>query len=76
MAEGDSVKIAVMTERLEGHEKVCAERYGQINASFERIHGRLDWIMRGVLGLLIALVGYLLINQAPWFKVAAGAVLP
>ena len=68
MSDDPSLKVAVVTERLEGHERVCAERYGQINLSFERIHSRLDWIMRGVIGLLFAMVAWLLLNGRPWEK--------
>jgi hypothetical protein len=48
------------------HEKVCAERYGDIKDSFSRIHARLDKIMYGLIGLLITMVGWLVINGVPW----------
>lgn len=60
------VKVAVLAARLEGHEKVCAERYGEISKSFDRIHGRLDWIMRGIVGLLAAMLSWVIINGVPW----------
>lgn len=76
MAEQDNaLRAAVLAERLDGHERVCADRYGEISKSFDRVHSRLDWIMRGVIGLLLAVVAYLLVNGAPWFKAAAGAVI-
>jgi hypothetical protein len=60
------VKAAVLEQRLEDHERVCAERYGEISKSFDRIHGRLDWIMRGVIGLLGAMLAWVVINGVPW----------
>jgi len=69
MAEGPEVKIAVVEANLVGHEKICAERYGNIEKSFERVHGRLDWIMYGMIALLLTIVGYLLVNGVPWPKV-------
>lgn len=60
------LKAAVLEERLEGHEKICAERYGEISKSFDRIHGRLDWIMRGVIGLLGAMLAWVIVNGLPW----------
>lgn len=76
MAEQENaLKTAVLAERLEGHERVCADRYGEISKSFDRVHSRLDWIMRGVIGILMAVAAYLLVNGAPWFKAATGAVM-
>ena len=60
------LKAAVLEERMEGHEKICAERYGEISKSFDRIHGRLDWIMRGVIGLLGAMLAWVIVNGLPW----------
>jgi hypothetical protein len=60
------VKVAVLEQRLEDHERVCAERYGEISKSFDRIHGRLDWIMRGVIGLLGAMLAWVVVNGVPW----------
>lgn len=60
------LKAAVLEERLEGHEKICAERYGEISKSFDRIHGRLDWIMRGIIGLLGAMLAWVIVNGLPW----------
>jgi hypothetical protein len=60
------LKVVVLEERLQGHEKVCAERYGEISKSFDRIHGRLDWIMRGIVGLLAAMLSWVVVNGVPW----------
>lgn len=60
------LKAAILEERMEGHEKICAERYGEISKSFDRIHGRLDWIMRGVIGLLGAMLAWVIVNGLPW----------
>lgn len=69
MSDAPEVRIAVAEANLAGHEKVCAERYGNIEKSFERVHGRLDWIMYGMIALLLTIVGYLLVNGVPWPKV-------
>jgi predicted nucleic acid-binding Zn ribbon protein len=66
VSQDPTVKIAVLAQRLEGHEKVCAERYGEISKSFDRIHSRLDWIMRGVVGLLAAMLAWVVVNGVPW----------
>lgn len=67
-----AVKTAVLQERLEGHERVCTERYGQIQGSFGRIHDRLDGINTGVrsvlIGMVIFLIGIIGFFLAPFFK--------
>jgi len=60
------LKAVVLQERLEGHEKICAERYGEITKSFDRVHGRLDWIMRGIISLLAAMLAWVVLNGVPW----------
>ena len=40
----------ITATRLESHEKVCAERYGDIRDSFARVHARLDKIIYGLIG--------------------------
>lgn len=65
-AQTAMVASTVTATRLESHEKVCAERYGDIKTSFDRVHSRLDKIMYGLIGLLITMVGWLLINGVPW----------
>ena len=57
---------AVTEVRLSLHEKICAERYGEIKDAFKTIHNRLDKIMWGMMGILIAMVGWLLVNGVPW----------
>ena len=66
MPEDFYVKAAVLEERLDGHEKICAERYGEISKSFDRVHSRLDWIMRGIVSLLAAMLAWVVINGVPW----------
>lgn len=60
VGEDTSIKAAVLQERLEGHEKVCSERYGEIKASFGRVHDRLDGINTGIRSVLIGMVVFLL----------------
>jgi len=66
VSEEAAVKLAVLEERLDGHEKICAERYGEISKSFDRVHSRLDWIMRGVVGLMAGMLAWLIVNGVPW----------
>ena len=68
--EEHAVKAAVLEARIDGHERVCAERYGEIKDSFGRVHERLDKIFWGVLGLALSVVAWLLVNGRPWEKVA------
>ena len=56
----------VTATRLDVHEKICAERYGDIKDSFSRVHARLDKIIYGLIGLLITMVGWLVVNGVPW----------
>ena len=56
----------VIEVRLSLHEQICAERYGEIKEVFKTIHNRLDKIMWGLMGILIAMVGWLLVNGVPW----------
>lgn len=60
------VAATVTATRLDVHEKICAERYADIKDSFGRIHARLDKIIYGLIGLLITMVGWLVINGVPW----------
>lgn len=60
------IRTAILEERLDGHEKLCAERYGQIVRSFERVHNRLDWILRGMVGVLASMLAWVVINGVPW----------
>lgn len=60
------IRVAILEERLEGHEKLCAERYGQIVKSFDRVHNRLDWIMRVAVGTLAAMLSWVVTNGVPW----------
>jgi hypothetical protein len=58
----------ITATKLESHEKICAERYGDIKESFGRVHDRLDKIVYGLIALLIAMVGWLIVNGVPWPK--------
>lgn len=68
MSDETAVRVAVVEARIDGHEKICADRYGEIKTSFDRVHGRLDWIMRGIIAVLASVVAYMLINGVPWLK--------
>ncbi len=60
------IRVAILEERLEGHERLCAERYGQIAKSFDRIHSRLDWIIRGLVSVLASVLAWIVVNGVPW----------
>ena len=53
--------------RIDDHEDLCAERYGEISGSFMRVHERLDRIMLGVIAVLISALGALLTLVASKF---------
>ena len=40
---------------IKGHEKLCAERYGSLRSD-------LKWILRGIVGLLLAVTAWLAIQ--------------
>jgi hypothetical protein len=70
-----SVQTAVLESRLDGHEKVCTERYGEIKESFVTVHDRLNDIQRGVIGILVGIVvfmisviGTIAYNGLPWVR--------
>ena len=52
--------------RLSSHEEVCAERYADIKELFKIVNKRLDTIVYGMVGILLAMVGWLLANGVPW----------
>lgn len=60
------VTATVTATRLDVHERICAERYGEIKESFARVHARLDKIIYGLIGLLLTMVGWLVVNGVPW----------
>lgn len=70
MADDATTRTAVLESRIDGHEKICAERYGDIKDSFGRVHGRLDTIFWSVVALLLSMIGYMLVTWAPWLDKA------
>jgi hypothetical protein len=59
---------AVTASRLDDHEKICAERYAGIKDNFKDVFKDLNAIKYGLIGLLITMVGYLVVNGVPWPK--------
>jgi len=53
-------KTAVLESRLDGHEDICAKRYGEIAESFTKLQTQLTDINGSIRGALIALVLLLL----------------
>ena len=62
-----AIDHAILKTRLDGHEAICTQRYGEISTSFGRVHDRLDWIMRGIIAVLISAAAFL-ISQLPIFN--------
>jgi len=60
------VDPAVTEARLSVHEQVCAERYADIKEAFKAVNERLDKVVYSIIGLLIAMVAWLLVNGVPW----------
>lgn len=54
----------VARSRIDSHEKVCVERYGEIKDSFSRVHSRVDWIMYTAILTLLASVGSLFMKMS------------
>jgi predicted nucleic acid-binding Zn ribbon protein len=52
----------VALSRIDSHEKVCSERYAEINKSFARVHGRVDWILYFTIAASVSAVGTLLMS--------------
>jgi len=48
-------RVSALEEWVKGHEALCAERYGDLK-------GTVTWLVRGVFGLLIAIVAWLAIQ--------------
>ena len=66
--------------QIDGHEKLCSERWNQARTSMDRVatelsklsdrlerkidtlYGRLWWMVGGVIGSLIAIVGFLAVR--------------
>lgn len=48
-------RVGSLETWVEGHEKLCAERYGDLKSD-------VAWLIRGVFGLLIAVIAWLAIQ--------------
>ena len=57
---------AVTASRLDDHEKICAERYAGIKDDFRSVFKDLNAIKYAVIGLLVAMVAWLIANGVPW----------
>jgi len=56
----------VTASRLDDHEKICAERYAGIKDDFKDVFKDLNSIKHALIGLLLAVVGWLIINGVQW----------
>lgn len=68
-ADSQETRVAVVESRLDNHEKICGERYGEISENFKEVTGKLDRIMWAVLGGLFVILAYVVVNGRPWEKV-------
>lgn len=50
--------VAGAYAKIETHEEICAFRYNTINATLADLKDSMRWIFRGMVGVLIAIVGY------------------
>jgi len=67
-------KVAVVESRLDGHEDICAKRYGEIASAFGELKGKLGTIETRMTGALIALVMLLAsaLGVVVWAKMNGG----
>jgi hypothetical protein len=67
-------KTAVLESRLDGHEDICAKRYGEIASAFGELKGKLGTIETRITGALIALVMLLAsaLGVVVWAKMNGG----
>jgi hypothetical protein len=56
-------KAQKAVDDLSGHEDLCAERYKNINDTLKTIKSILAWAGTTIFGLLIATLGWLVIQQ-------------
>lgn len=68
-------KVAVVESRLDGHEDICAVRYGEIATAFASVQTQLEGINKSLRGALITIIllmvgatGTVLYNGWPWEK--------
>jgi hypothetical protein len=67
-------KTAVLESRLDGHEDICAKRYGDIAAAFVELKGQTGRIESRMTGALITLVLLLTtaLGTVLWAKLSGG----
>jgi len=67
-------KVAVVESRLDGHEDICAKRYGEIASAFGELKGKLGTIETRITGALITLVLLLTtaLGTVLWAKLSGG----
>lgn len=50
-------------DKIEAHEDLCAERYRNINESVAEIKNILKWAGSGIIGLMLTVLGWLVLQQ-------------
>lgn len=66
-AQAAHTMATVVASRLDGHEKICGERYGEIKSSFDRVHKRLDLIFGCVILVLASMLAWIVTSgKLPW----------
>ena len=60
---------------IAGHERQCAERWAEardeikgVKAVLETFRGRFIAVLFALIGLLVAMIGYLLVEGPPWWR--------
>lgn len=61
-------------DRITAHEDLCAERYANIHSAIADVKATLQWIMRGVLAVLVAVSGWAFVQL--WNGRPAGQAAP
>lgn len=60
VARDDAAKAL---DNIEGHERLCAERYGNINDTLKTIKSILGWAGGTIFTMLLATLGWLIVQQ-------------
>jgi cytochrome c-type biogenesis protein CcmH/NrfG len=59
MTSGNNQSISGAYAKIEAHEDKCDLRHQTIQSTLTRLESNVDWILRGMVAVLVALVGWL-----------------
>jgi len=57
MSAGNGRSAEAAHLRLDGHERECAVRYQGIQSAIDELKADIGWILKGVIAVLLAIVG-------------------